>query len=49
MVNDEILEALRGIAREKAVDKRLLIETLTQGLLSAAKKRKLTPLRLRWT
>ena len=39
MVNDEILEALRGIAREKAVDKRLLIETLTQGLLSAAKKR----------
>lgn len=39
MVNDEILEALRGIAREKAVDKRLLIETLTQGLLSAAKRR----------
>ncbi len=39
MVNDEILEALRGIAREKAVDKRLLVETLTAGLLSAAKKR----------
>ena len=39
MVNDEILEALRGIAREKAVDKRLLVETLTTGLLSAAKKR----------
>jgi transcription termination/antitermination protein NusA len=39
MVNDEILEALRGIAREKAVDKRLLVETLTTGLLSAARKR----------
>lgn len=39
MVNDEILEALRGIAREKAVDKRLLVETLTAGLLSAARKR----------
>ncbi len=39
MVNDEILEALRGISREKAVDKKLLIETLTIGLLSAARKR----------
>lgn len=39
MVNDEILEALKGISREKAVDKRLLIETLTQGLLSAARRR----------
>jgi N utilization substance protein A len=39
MVNDEILEALRGISREKAVDKKLLIETLTVGLLSAARKR----------
>ncbi|MBD3162669.1 MAG: transcription termination/antitermination protein NusA, partial [Candidatus Eisenbacteria bacterium] len=39
MENEEILEALRGIAREKAVDKRLLIETLTVGLLSAARKR----------
>ncbi|MDM7915889.1 MAG: NusA N-terminal domain-containing protein, partial [Candidatus Eisenbacteria bacterium] len=39
MVNEDILEALRGIAREKAVDKRLLIETLMAGLLSAARKR----------
>lgn len=39
MVNEDILEALRGISREKAVDKKLLIETLTVGLLSAARKR----------
>jgi len=39
MMNEEILEALRGMAREKAVDKRLLVETLTIGLLSAARKR----------
>lgn len=39
MMNDEILEALKGIAREKAVDKNLLVETLTMGLLSAARKR----------
>lgn len=39
MVNEDILEALKGIAREKAVDRRLLVETLTVGLLSAAKKR----------
>ena len=36
---DEILEALRQIAREKSVDRKLLIETLEAGLLSAAKKR----------
>jgi len=36
---DEILEALRQIAREKSVDRALLIETLEAGLLSAAKKR----------
>ncbi|MBM3285986.1 MAG: transcription termination/antitermination protein NusA [Candidatus Eisenbacteria bacterium] len=39
MSNEEILEALKGIAREKAVDRRLLVETLTTGLLSAAKRR----------
>jgi N utilization substance protein A len=39
MMNEEILEALRGMAREKAVDKRLLVETVTMGLLSAARKR----------
>lgn len=36
---DEILEALRNIAREKSVDRDLLVETLQQGLLSAAKKK----------
>ncbi len=36
---DEILEALRQIAREKSVDRRLLIETLEAGILSAARKR----------
>ncbi len=36
---DEILEALRQIAREKSVDRKLLIETLEAGILSAAKKR----------
>lgn len=39
MATDEILEALRQIAREKSVDRKLLVETLEAGLLSAAKKR----------
>jgi transcription termination/antitermination protein NusA len=39
MATDDILEALRLIAREKSVDRRLLIETLEAGVLSAAKKR----------
>jgi transcription termination/antitermination protein NusA len=39
MATDEILEALRQISREKSVDRKLLIETLEAGLLSAAKKR----------
>lgn len=39
MAMDEILEALKHIAREKSVDRQLLIETLQSGLLSAAKKK----------
>jgi N utilization substance protein A len=39
MATDEILEALRNIAREKSVDRQLLVETLQIGLLSAAKKK----------
>jgi len=39
MATEEILEALKQIAREKSVDRRLLVETLEAGLLSAAKKR----------
>ena len=39
MATDEILEALKQIAREKSVDRKLLIETLEAGLLSAARKR----------
>jgi len=39
MATDEILEALRLIAREKSVDRQLLIETLEAGILSAARKR----------
>jgi N utilization substance protein A len=38
-VNYEIIEALGQIAREKSVDRRLLIETLEAGLLSAARKK----------
>jgi N utilization substance protein A len=38
-VNYEIIEALGQIAREKSVDRKLLIETLEQGLLSAARKK----------
>ena len=39
MAMDEILEALKHIAREKSVDRQMLIETLQSGLLSAAKKK----------
>ena len=39
MATEEILEALKQIAREKSVDRKLLVETLEAGLLSAAKKR----------
>lgn len=38
-MNYEIIEALGQIAREKSVDRRLLIETLEAGLLSAARKK----------
>ncbi|HEX7878134.1 MAG TPA: transcription termination factor NusA [Candidatus Eisenbacteria bacterium] len=38
-MNYEIIEALGQIAREKSVDRKLLIETLEQGLLSAARKK----------
>lgn len=38
-VNYNIIEALGQIAREKSVDRKLLIETLEQGLLSAARKK----------
>jgi N utilization substance protein A len=38
-MNYEVVEALGQIAREKNVDKRLVIETLEAGLQSAAKKK----------
>jgi len=38
-MNYEIVEALGQIAREKNVDRKLVIETLEQGLQSAAKKK----------
>lgn len=38
-MNYDIVEALGHIAREKSVDRQLLIETLEAGLLSAAKKK----------
>ncbi len=38
-MNYEIIDALGQIAREKSVDRQLLIETLEAGLLSAAKKK----------
>lgn len=38
-MNYNIIEALGQIAREKSVDRKLLIETLEQGLLSAARKK----------
>ena len=39
MNNLNIVEALSQIAREKNVDRRLVIETLTEALVSAARKR----------
>jgi N utilization substance protein A len=38
-MNYEILEALGQIAREKSVDKELVIETLEAGIVSAARRR----------
>jgi N utilization substance protein A len=38
-VNYELMEAMAQIAREKSVDKSILIETLEAGLLSAGRKR----------
>lgn len=38
-MNFEIIEALGGIAREKNVDKKLVIETLTAGLVAAVRKK----------
>lgn len=38
-MNYDIVEALGQIAREKSVDREMLIETLEAGLLSAAKKK----------
>jgi len=39
MNNLNILEALGQIAREKNVDREMVIETLTEALVSAAKRR----------
>jgi N utilization substance protein A len=38
-MNYEMMEALSQIARDKNVDRRMVVETLQAGLLSAAKKR----------
>ena len=38
-LNYEVLEALRQIAQEKNVNRDMVVETLEQGLISAAKKR----------
>ncbi len=38
-MNYEILEALGQIAREKNVDRELVIETLEAGIVSAARRR----------
>ncbi len=38
-VNYELMEAMAQIAREKSVDKNILVETLEAGLLSAGRKR----------
>jgi len=38
-VNYELMEAMAQIAREKSVDKTILVETLEAGLLSAGRKR----------
>jgi transcription termination/antitermination protein NusA len=39
IMNAELIEALGQIAREKSVDRQVLIETLEAGLVSAAKKK----------
>jgi N utilization substance protein A len=39
LMNAELIEALGQIAREKSVDRQVLIETLEAGLVSAAKKK----------
>ena len=38
-MNNEILEALSQITREKSVDRALLVETLEAGLASAVRKK----------
>src|SRR5882762_1105377 len=38
-MNNEILDALSQITREKSVDRALLVETLEQGLASAVRKK----------
>jgi N utilization substance protein A len=38
-MNYELMDAMAQIAREKSVDKSILIETLVAGLLQAGKKR----------
>src|SRR5262245_39503133 len=38
-MNYELMEAMAQIAREKSVDKAILVETLEAGLLSAGRKR----------
>ena len=38
-MNNEILDALSQITREKSVDRALLIETLEAGLASAVRKK----------
>ena len=38
-MNYEVLEALGQITREKNIDRELIWETLTSGLIAAAKKR----------
>ncbi len=38
-INYELMEAMAQIAREKSVDKAILVETLEAGLLSAGRKR----------
>ncbi len=39
LMNAQLIEALGQIAREKSVDRQVLIETLEAGLISAAKKK----------
>ena len=39
MINVSVVEALSQIAREKNVDRELVVQTLADALVSAAKKR----------